>query len=109
LTDLRFLPGLESLADTIQAELTAAMERAAAEGRLQEAERKFQTLLAEFDSAGASPLKYLQVARRLQGFQDEVASLKVTDGLTERRKQLRDSASERAAAAQKAALESTRI
>jgi energy-coupling factor transporter ATP-binding protein EcfA2 len=109
LVDLRFIDGLEGLAENIRTEMEAAFERAAAEGRLQEAERKFQDLLAEFNSAGNSPLKYLQVARRLQAFQDEIANLKVTDGLTERRKQLRDSASERAAAAQKAALESTRI
>lgn len=109
LTDLRFLPGLEGLADTIQKDLDAAMERAAAESRLQEAERKLQALLAEFGQASGSPIKLLQVSKRLVGFQDEAAQLKVTDGLTERRKRLRDTASEKAGEAQRLALDATRV
>lgn len=109
LTDLRFLPGLEGLADTIQKDLDAAMERAAAETRLQEAERKLQALLEDFGDATGSPIKLLQVSKRLVGFQDEAASLKVTDGLTERRKRLRDTASEKAVEAQRLALEATRV
>jgi len=109
LTDLRFLPGLESLADTIQAELTAAMERAAAEHLLQAAERKLQNLLAEFSAAGGKPIPLLQAAKRLIAFQDEASNLKVTDGLTDRRKRIRDVASEKAAEAQRLALEATRV
>jgi hypothetical protein len=109
LTDLRFLPGLECLADTIQKDLDAAMERAAAETRLQEAERKLQILLRELGEAAGSPIKLLQASKRLVAFQDEAASLKVTDGLTERRKRLRDTASEKAAEAQRLALDATRV
>lgn len=111
LTDLRFLPGLEGLAETIQKDLDAAMERAAAEGRVVAAERKLGDLLTSFEDAerAASPIKLLQVAKGLTSFGDEVAGLKVTDGLTDRRKHLRDSAAEKAAEAQKLALESTRI
>lgn len=109
LTDLRFLPGLEGLAETIQKDLDAAMERAEAEQRLVAAERKLSGLLVELDQAGNSPIKLLQVAKRLEAFQDEASSLKVTDGLSERRKMLRNSASGKAIDAQSAALNNTRI
>jgi len=109
LTDLRFLPGLESLADTIQKDLEVAMERAAAEARIVEAEASFNALLAELAAADGSPIKLLQVSKRFVAFQDSIANLKVTDGLTDRRKRLRESASEKALAAQNAAVEATRV
>lgn len=111
LTDLRFLPGLEGLADTIAKDLEAAMERAAAEGRILAAEQKLATLLAGFEEArrAQSPIKLLQSAKALSAFGDEASNLKVTDGLTERRKRVRESASEKASEAQRAAMEATRI
>lgn len=111
LTDLRFLPGLEGLAETIQKDLEAAMERAAAEARVVEAECKLAAILTGFEDAkrAASPIKLLQSAKSLTAFGDEAASLKVTDGLTDRRKRIRDSASEKAVEAQRLALEATRI
>ncbi|TAN33420.1 hypothetical protein EPN28_02630 [Patescibacteria group bacterium] len=111
LTDLRFLPGLEGLAETIQKDLEAAMERAAAEAKVVEAERKLATIIASLAEAMAakSPIKLLQSAKCLTAFGDEAAALKVTDGLTDRRKRLRDAASEKAAEAQKLALENTRV
>lgn len=108
LVDLRFIPGLEGLADTIQQELTEAMERAAAEARILEAEKKLKLLLEELGQA-TSPIKLLQVAKKFVNFQDEVSSLKVTDGLTERRKRLRDVAAEKVSEAQRLALDQTRI
>ena len=109
LVDLRFLPGLEGLAETIQKDLDAAMERAAAEKNLATAEQKFGELIAELNASAGSPIKALQVAKKLVAFQDEVASLKVTDGLSDRRKQLRDGIGENISRAQKTALDSTRI
>jgi hypothetical protein len=109
LVDLKFISGLEGLAENIRQELEAAYERAAAENLLQAAEQKLQTLLAEITAASGSPIKLLQVARRFQVFQDEVANLKVTDGLTDRRKRLREVAAEKVVEAQKAAMDSTRI
>lgn len=109
LLDLCFLPGMEQFAANLKTELDAAYERAEAEARLSDAERKLQNLLNELASAKDSPIKLLQVAKRLLAFQDEVAKLKVTDGLTDRRKRVRDSASERAAEAQRMALENTRF
>ncbi|OGG47374.1 hypothetical protein A3D66_02020 [Candidatus Kaiserbacteria bacterium RIFCSPHIGHO2_02_FULL_50_9] len=108
LLDLCFLPGMEQFAQNLKAELDAAYERAQAESRLVDAERKFQSIMTEFSSVAQSPIKLLQVARRLIAFQDEVANLKVTDGLTDRRKRMRDTASEKAAEAQRLALENTR-
>lgn len=109
LLDLTFLPGMEQFAANLRQELDAAYERAAAEGRVQEAERKLRTLLGEFGDAAGSPIKLLQVSKRLQVFGDEASGLAVTDGLVERRKQLRDSAAAKAAEAQQQALENTRI
>jgi hypothetical protein len=108
LVDLRFVDGLEGLADNIRQELEQAFERAAAEGRLKEAERKLQALLEEYGAAD-TPIKCLQAARRFLAYQDEIASLAVTDGLTDRRKSLRETAAAKSAEAQTKALEATRI
>lgn len=111
LLDLRFIDGMEGLAESLQAEIDAATEQAAAEGRVVEAETTLRAILANLEEAkrAASPIKLLQVARSLQAFGDAVSSLKVTDGLTDRRKRMRDSASEKSAEAQRLALENTRI
>jgi hypothetical protein len=96
LLDLQFLPGMEVFARTLQAELDKAAQRAAAESRLNEAEVRFKELKAQYDDAvrTRSPIKIGQAAKRMQAFVDEVADLTVTDGLTERRTKLRESASE---------------
>lgn len=109
LLDLCFLPGMESFAKNLKAELDAAYERAEAEAKLVEAEEAFKDLLASLNEAGQSPIKLLQVGKRLLAFQDQVANLKVTDGLADRRKKLREVATEKAIDAQKKALESTKI
>lgn len=111
LLDLRYVDGLEGLAATLQKEIDAAAERAAAERLVVEAESRLQTILSALGEAKreASPIRLLQAARRLQAFGDEAASLKVTDGLTERRKQLRETAAAKALEAQTAALEATRV
>jgi len=108
LLDLVFLPGMEEFTENLRAELDAAYERAAAEANIAAAERKLRQLIADLDAAN-SPIKALQVAKRMISFQDEVSSLKVTDGLTERRKQLRDSVGAKITEAQSRALETTRI
>ncbi len=108
LLDLAFLPGMQEFAETLKQELDDAYERAQIEHLLGAAEAKLRALLGEFNSAD-TPIKYLQVAKRLELFGDEASSLKVTDELSSRRKQLRETASEKASAAQKRALEETRI
>jgi hypothetical protein len=109
LTDLLFLPGMESFATTIRQELDAATERAAAEALVVDAEARLAELVREHEQASGSPIKLLQVAKRFTAFGDSVANLKVTDGLTDRRKRVRDAAQEKASVAQKAALEATRV
>ncbi len=108
LVDLQYLPGMEDLADNIRQELDAAYERAEAERRLVAAEDRLRELLAELHDA-TTPIKALQVARRLQSLQDDTSNLKVPDGLTDRRKNLRNSISEKVQAAQELALQNTRI
>jgi hypothetical protein len=58
---------------------------------------------------GVTPIKALQVARRLQVLQDDTSNLKVPDGLTDRRKNLRNSISEKVQEAQELALQNTRL
>ncbi len=111
LLDLRYIDGMDGFAESLQKEIDAATERAAAEALVSKASVKLAELTAELEDAkrAASPVKLLQSAKRLTAFQDEVSNLKVTDGLTEKRKQLRESASQKAVEAQRLALESTRI
>lgn len=108
LTDLRFLPGLEGLAQTIEEDLARAMKRAEAQKRLEAFEANAAPLLQELNGP-QSPIKYLQLALRLQQAQDEAAALKVSDDLVERRKQLRDKIASAIPVAQQKALEATRI
>lgn len=108
LVDLQYLPGMEDLADNIRQELDDAYERAEAECRLVVAEDRLRELLGDLHD-GVTPIKALQIARRLQNLQDETSNLRVPDGLTDRRKNLRNSISEKVQAAQWLALSNTRI
>ena len=111
LLDLRFVDGFEALASDLKTELDKAAERAAAESRMVLAEDALAHNLRELEEAkrANSPIRLLQVARRFGAFGDEVSSLKVTDGLVERRKQLRETAAAKALEAQAAALGATRV
>ncbi len=108
LVDLQYLPGMEDLAGNIRQELDVAYERAGAERSLGAAEDLFGELLAELHDA-TPPIKALQMARRLMVLQDEASNLKMPDGLTDRRKNLRNSISEKVQVAQELALQNTRI
>lgn len=108
LVDLRFLPGLEGLAQTIEADLQRAMERAVAEKELKKVEERLHPLLGDLNGV-QSPIKFLQVARHLQVLQDDAAALKVSDDLADRRKQLRDKIASAIPQAQQKALEATRV
>lgn len=108
LTDLRFLPGLEGLAQSIEQDLQRAMERAEAEQNMKKIEERLHPLLSDLNGQN-SPIKYLQVARHLQVLQDEAAALKVSDDLSERRKNLRDRIASAIPSAQAKALEATRV
>ncbi len=111
LLDLKFVDGFEALAENLKTELDKASERATAEVLLVEAEGELNSLLSDLEAADRtqSPVKCNQAALRLLSFQDKVANLKVTDGLTEKRKQLREAASQKSAEAQKLSLKHTRL
>ena len=90
LTDLRFLPGLEGLAQTIEQDLQRAMERAEAEKKLAAVEQRLVPLLVKLSGIPQSPIKYLQVASPSRCYTDEASGLTVSDDLSARRKSLRD-------------------
>lgn len=95
LLDLVFLPGMEAFAETLNVEIDAATERAEAEANLRKAEDRLRQIEddlhnGDLQNGAGLPIKLLQVAKHLMAFQGEVASLKVTDALTERRKALRE-------------------
>lgn len=108
LVDLRFVPGLEHLAETIEGDLRAAMERAEADRRLSEAERSFESLMRELDAA-ETPIKALVATKKLVAMQDSLATLRVPDGLHERRNALRTAIDQAVANGQRKALDTTRI
>lgn len=105
---LEFLPGMESLVENLRGELDAALARAEAERKLAEAEAKLQQLAAEAEAAD-TPIKALQAHKRLQVFGDEVANLKVTDALVDRRKAIRNAVEAKAAEALNRAVQAVRV
>ncbi|MBI4088895.1 AAA family ATPase [Candidatus Kaiserbacteria bacterium] len=108
LTDLRFVPGLEGLAETIQADLAAAMERAEAEKAFAACEVEFTSQEKEFGEAN-TPIRALQSQKKFMALGDKLDSLKCPDGLTDRRKKLRQLVTGKVSEAQKRALDTTRV
>lgn len=108
LTDLRFLPGLEGLASSIEADLKAAMERAEAEKAFAALEGRYTSIETELGQA-ETPIRALQACKRLSILENELGSFRCPDVLTERRNTLRGLVSRKMAEAQAKALETTRI
>ncbi|MEI8269812.1 MAG: AAA family ATPase [bacterium] len=108
LVDLRYLPGLEGLAQTIEADLKSAMERAEAEKNLQGAEQEFYQFQNEVNQE-TSPIKILQAVKRLGVLQDKLAGMRVPDGLTDKRNKMRESVSGLITFGQVKAIDSVRI
>jgi MoxR-like ATPase len=108
LTKLRFVPGLEGLAETIEEDLKAAMARAEADELLSLAEAELTELKAQL-AAVETPIKALVVAKKLLALGDEVSNLRVPDGFTQRRQQLRDAVARLVSEAQSKALDTTRL
>ena len=108
LVDLHYLPGMEELAENIRKELDDAYERSQAEGIMKAAEEKFKKIISELNG-DLSPVKALQVAKRLEEFQDVISDLKVTDNLSERRKSIREAITVKIEEATKIAFENTKI
>ncbi len=108
LVDLKFVPGLDGLVETIREDLRAAMERAEAERQFRGLEARFENLERELGEAG-TPIRALQVCKRLQSLEDELGSFRCPDVLTERRNNLRGMVSRKIAEAQAKAIEMTRV
>ena len=108
LVDLRYLPGLEGLASTIEDDLKSAMERATAEKNLHGAQQEFDVLNKEV-SQETSPIKILQAVKRLSNLQDKLAGMPAPDGLTDKRNKLRDAVSGLITSGQTRALDSVRV
>jgi hypothetical protein len=108
LTDLRFIDGLEGLAETIEQDLKTAIERTEAEKAFAQAEAEYARLEADFGVA-ETPIKALQTAKRFGQLEDKLANMRCPDGLTDRRKNLRSLVSSKIVEAQQKALSATRI
>ena len=108
LVDLKFVPGLEGLAETIREDLRTAMERAEAERQFRGLEARFENLERELGEAG-TPIRALQSCKRLQTLEDELGSFRCPDGLTDRRNNMRSLVSSKIAEAQAKAIEMTRV
>ncbi len=101
--DLRFIAGLENLGESLEKDIKAARIRTRAKAELSQAEKKFDRLEEEFNEAD-TPIKILQVAKKLMMLEDKVAEIKVPDSLIERRDNLRETISNQISEAKSRAL-----
>ena len=108
LVNLRFLPGLEVLAKSLQADIEAAMERDKGEKALSEYQAEYDSLYDTMEGEHR-PIQLLQVSKRATELLDRVSTLKVPDSLVADRKELRNKVSDLSSKAQAKALSLTRI
>lgn len=108
LVNLRFLPGLEVLAKSLQADIEAAMERDKGEKALSGYQTEYHALYETMEREHR-PIQLLQVSKKATELLDRVSTLKVPDSLVSARKELRDKVSDLSSKAQAKALELTRV
>ena len=108
LVNLRFLPGLEVLAKSLQSDIEAAMERDKGEKALSDYQTEYDNLY-EIMEREHRPIQLLQVSKKATKLLDCVSTLKVPDSLVSARKDLRNKVTELSSKAQVKALELTRI
>jgi len=108
LTDLRFVDGLEGLAETLEADLKAAMERAEAEKQMRNLIEEFNVLKTELARA-ETPIKALQAAKRFGQLENKLANVRVPDTLTDKRNNMRESVARKISEANAKALDLTRV
>jgi len=102
---LRFVPGLNTLADKLREELAVATARSQAADKLAHLELQVSGLLA---GAKDTPIKALQQAKRLDQLITELGNLRVPDDLVPKRKSLRDLASKEVEACKQVAYDAVR-
>lgn len=106
LTNLRFLPGLESLAKTIIKDIDAALERRQAEKFISEMDQKINQLKITIKEE-ERPVKLLQTSKKASTFLDEVSQFRVPDCLTKKRDEIRNTLNSIVTNSQSKALECT--
>lgn len=109
LVAIRYLPGLGELAAQMSTDIEAASARAEAEVALQDAEGRVQQYLSDPRWSCGSPIKALQLQKIASSFADELATLRLPDGMRERREVLRTRVGEAQGRAANLAVEWTRI
>ena len=109
LVAIRYLPGLGELAAQMSTDIEAASARAEAEVALQDAEGRVQQYLSDPRWSCGSPIKALQLQKIASSFADELATLRLPDGMRERREALRTRVGEAQGRAANLAVEWTRI
>lgn len=109
LVAIRYLPGLGELAAQMSSDIEAAAARAEAEVALCDAERRVAEYLSDARWSCGSPIKALQLQKMAGSFADELASLRLPDGMRERREALRTRVGEAQTSAASLAVEWTRI
>ncbi len=106
---IRYLPGLGELAAQMSTDIEAASARAEAEVALQDAEGRVQQYLSDPRWSCGSPIKALQLQKIASSFADELATLRLPDGMRERREALRTRVGEAQSSAANLAVEWTRV
>ena len=109
LVAIRYLPGLGELAAQMSSDIEAAAARAEAERTLTDAERRVGELMDDARWSCGSPIKALQLQKMASSLADELASLRLPDGMRERREALRTRLGEAQASAANLAVEWTRV
>ncbi len=104
---IKYLPGCQDLAATIEAEIDNAHKRSVAEEELTTIESRFTSLKAEGHEATA-PIKVLQTVKGLRSLSDQLSGLGVPDTLVERRNKLREAVDAQIPVLQKRAEDVTR-
>ena len=108
LVNLRFLPGLEVLAKSLQADIEAAMERDKGEKALSGYQAEYHALYETMEREHR-PIQLLQVSKKATELLDRISTLKVPDSLVSARKELRNKVSDLSSKAQVKALDLTRL
>lgn len=109
LVAIRYLPGLGELAAQMSDDINAAAARAEAERTLADAERRVGEFKNDARWSSQSPIKALQLEKIASSFADELATLRLPDGMRERREALRTRLGEVQTRAAALALEWTRV
>lgn len=109
LVAIRYLPGLGELAAQMSSDIEAAAARAEAERELKDAKGRVQQLVDDPRWSSQSPIKALQLQKIASSLADELATLRLPDGMHDRREALRTRLGEAQTSAANLAVEWTRI